>query len=78
MKRKSSQRRVDVNVDEFDRIIDAAMWEPLTETDGRDLLAVEHDAFTAASEKEINVHVVVIVGNKQDLSAVQGRILQNA
>jgi hypothetical protein len=34
MKKKTSRRRVDVNVDELDRIIDGAMREP-AERDGR-------------------------------------------
>src|ERR1700733_5152684 len=35
MKKKTSRRGIDVNVDELDRIIDAAMREPLNENDGR-------------------------------------------
>jgi len=42
MKRKSSRRRIDVNVDELDRIIDVAMREPLSETDGRTLKIAVH------------------------------------
>ena len=42
MKMKSSRRRIDVNVDELDRIIDAAMREPLSETDGRTLKTAVH------------------------------------
>ena len=42
MKKKSSRRRIDVNVDELDRIIEAAMREPLSETDGRTLRTAVH------------------------------------
>src|SRR5579863_1744140 len=42
MKKKASRRRIDVNVDELDRIIDAAMREPLSETDGRTLKTAVH------------------------------------
>lgn len=42
MKRKSFRWRIDVNVDELDRIIDAAMREPLSETDGRTLKTAVH------------------------------------
>jgi hypothetical protein len=35
MKKKTSRRGIDVDVDELDRIIDAAMREPLNENDGR-------------------------------------------
>src|SRR5258706_13074775 len=42
MKKKSSRRRIDVNVDELDRIIDGAMREPLSETDGRTLKTAVH------------------------------------
>jgi transposase len=42
MKKKSSRRRIDVNVDELDRIIDAAMQGPLNETDGRTLKTAVH------------------------------------
>jgi transposase len=42
MKRNSSRRRIDVNVDELDRIIDAAMREPLSETDSRTLKTAVH------------------------------------
>jgi transposase len=42
MKKKSSRRRIDVNVDELDRIIDAAMQGPLSETEGRTLRVAVH------------------------------------
>ena len=42
MKKKSSRRRIDVNVDELDRIIDDAMRAPLNETDGRTLKTAVH------------------------------------
>src|SRR5215469_11225553 len=42
MKKKSSRRRIDVNVDELDRIIDAAMRGPLNEADGRILRVAVH------------------------------------
>jgi transposase len=42
MKKKSFRRRIDVNVDELDRIIDTAMREPLSETDGRTLKTAVH------------------------------------
>ena len=37
MKKKSSRRRIDVNVDELDRIIDTALRGPLNEAEGRTL-----------------------------------------
>ena len=40
--KKASRRRVDVNVDELDRIIDGAMREPLNETDGQTLKTALH------------------------------------
>jgi transposase len=40
--KRSSRRRIDVNVDELDRIIDAAMREPLSEMDGRTLKTAVH------------------------------------
>src|SRR5271165_3138496 len=40
--KKSSRRRIDVNVDELDRIIDDAMRAPLNETDGRTLKTAVH------------------------------------
>jgi len=42
MKKKASRRRIDVNVDELDRIIEAAMQAPLNETDGRTLKTAVH------------------------------------
>ena len=42
MKKKTSRRRIDVNVDELDRIIDAAMQAPLNEADGRTLKTAVH------------------------------------
>ena len=42
MKKTASRRRVDVNVDELDRIIDAAMQAPLNEADGRTLKTAVH------------------------------------
>jgi transposase len=42
MKKKSSRRRMDVNVDELDRIIDTAMRGPLNEAEGRTLRAAVH------------------------------------
>jgi transposase len=42
MKKKSSRRRIDVNVDELDRIIDDAMRAPLNEADGRTLRTAVH------------------------------------
>jgi len=42
MKKKTSRRGMDVDVDELDRIIDAAMREPLNENDGRTLKTAVH------------------------------------
>jgi hypothetical protein len=42
MRKKSSRRRIDINVDELDRIIDAAMQAPLNEADGRTLKTAVH------------------------------------
>jgi transposase len=42
MKKKVSRRRIDVNVDELDRIIEAAMRAPLNEADGRTLKTAVH------------------------------------
>jgi transposase len=42
MKQNASRRRIDVNVEELDRIIDGAMREPLNETDGRTLKTAVH------------------------------------
>ena len=42
MKKKPSRRRIDVDVDELDRIIDGAMREPLNEADGATLKTAVH------------------------------------
>jgi transposase len=42
MKKNVSRRRIDVNVDELDRIIEAAMRTPLNEADGRTLKTAVH------------------------------------
>jgi len=42
MEKKASRRRIDVNVDELDRIIEAAMQAPLNEADGRTLKTAVH------------------------------------
>jgi transposase len=42
MKKKVSRRRIDVNVDELDRIIEAGMRAPLNEADGRTLKTAVH------------------------------------
>src|SRR3984957_5870154 len=42
MKKKTSPRGIDVDVEELDRIIDAAMREPLNEHDGRKLKTAVH------------------------------------
>lgn len=42
MKKKSSRRRIDVNVDELDRIIDTAMRGPLNEAEGHTLRVAVH------------------------------------
>jgi hypothetical protein len=42
MKKKTSRRRVDVNVEELDRVIDGAMREPLNETDSQTLKKAVH------------------------------------
>jgi transposase len=41
-KKTTSRRRIDVNVDELDRIIEAAMRAPLNEADGRTLKTAVH------------------------------------
>jgi len=41
-KKTTSRRRIDVNVEELDRIIEAAMQAPLNETDGRTLKTAVH------------------------------------
>jgi transposase len=51
MKKKASRRRIDVNVDELDRIIDAAMREPLSETDGRKLKTTLHALVERLAQK---------------------------
>jgi transposase len=42
MKKKTSRRGINIDVDELDRIIDAAMREPLNEKDGRTLKTAVH------------------------------------
>ncbi len=42
MKPKPSRRRIDVNVDELDRIITAAMQGPLSEAEGKTLGTAVH------------------------------------
>jgi transposase len=42
MKKQTSRRKIDVNVDELDRIIDGAMREPLNETDSHTLKTAVH------------------------------------
>src|SRR5271154_6594245 len=42
MRKTTSRRRIDVNVDELDRIIEAAMQAPLNEADGRTLKTAVH------------------------------------
>ena len=42
MKTRTSRRGIDVDVEELDRIIDAAMREPLNENDGRTLKTAVH------------------------------------
>jgi transposase len=42
MKKQVSRRRIEVNVDELDRIIEAAMQAPLNEADGRTLKTAVH------------------------------------
>jgi transposase len=42
MKKRTSRRGIDVDVEELDRIIDAAMREPLNESDGRTLKTAVH------------------------------------
>ncbi len=42
MKKKTSRRRLEVNVGELDRIIDSAMREPLNEADGETLKTALH------------------------------------
>jgi transposase len=42
MKKKTSRRRIEVNVDELDRIIDTAMRGPLNEAEGRTLRTAVH------------------------------------
>lgn len=42
MKKKSPRRRIDVNVEELDRIIDGAKSEPLSESDGEKLKTALH------------------------------------
>ncbi len=54
MKKKSSRRRIDVNVDELDRII--AMRAPLNETDGRTLKTAVH----AMAERLVRRTVIIL------------------
>jgi transposase len=42
MKKKTSRQRIDVNVEELDRIIDGALSAPLSESDGQKLKAALH------------------------------------
>ena len=42
MKKKTSRRRIEVDIDELDRIIDTAMRGPLNEAEGRTLRAAVH------------------------------------
>ena len=51
MKKKASRRSIDVNVDELDRIIDAAMREPLSETNGRKLKTTLHALVERLAQK---------------------------
>jgi transposase len=62
MKKKTSRQRIDVNVDELDRIIDGAMREPLNETDGQTLKTAVH----AMAERLVRGR------NKEKTSAVLG------
>jgi hypothetical protein len=42
MKRKARRQRVDVDLQELDRIIDSAMQAPLSESDGQKLKTAVH------------------------------------
>jgi transposase len=42
MRKQTSRRKIDVNIDELDRIIDGAMREPLNETDSQTLKTAVH------------------------------------
>ena len=42
MKKKTPRRRIDVNVEELDRIIDGGMSAPLSEADGQKLKTALH------------------------------------
>jgi transposase len=68
MKQKSSRRRVDVNVDELDRIIDAAMRAPMNETDGRTLKTAVH-AMAERLERRRNTEKTSVVLEQSQGSA---------
>jgi len=42
MKRKATRRRIEVNLEELDRIIDHGMRAPLSESDGQKIKAALH------------------------------------
>jgi hypothetical protein len=42
MKKKEARRRIDVNLEELDRIIDHGMRAPLSESDGQKIKAALH------------------------------------
>lgn len=69
MKKKASRRRIDVNVDELDRIIDAAMREPLSETDGRKLKTTLHALVERLAQKRNTEKTNSVLEPKNSASA---------
>ena len=57
--KKTSRRKIDVNVDELDRIIDGAMREPLNERDSQTLKTAVHALVEWTSRHGVRHNVMV-------------------
>jgi transposase len=70
MKKKTPRRRIEVDVDELDRIIDAAMQGPLSETDGRTLKTAVHAMAERLVSRRNTEKTSAVLGPKAPPAAV--------
>ena len=66
MKKKTSRRRLEVNVGELDRIIDSAMREPLNEADGETLKTALHAMAELLERRRNTEKTSTVLGEQKD------------
>src|SRR5258708_27949738 len=64
-KKKTSRRRLDVNVEELDRVIDGARQAPLSEADGNKLKAALHALVESLERRRNTEKTSAVLGDQK-------------